>query len=204
MASEEKLACSECDFKARSVGGLRTHARVHKLAAKRERAPEEEKVPLKKQQQVKEQSPSSSSSSSSSSEEEGEEEKANVNDWEVGNNVSVRLTGVPKFENFTCCHMDGVVTEVTDAHVTVHFEQLGREARVEHDRLSHTRGPNVRVQWKVGDKVHVLETNEGVDGWWEATVVKPWGKSWVVKWTAEYEAHGNESRAASKNMRRAH
>lgn len=51
--------------------------------------------------------------------------------------------------------------------------------------------------------MHVLETNEGIEGWWEATIVGRKKNMWKVRWEAEYEEHGDEDVVEGSCIRRA-
>ncbi len=75
------------------------------------------------------------------------------------------------------------------------------------DRIQPQRGATLGYKWRVGDSVHVLEKNGKVFGWWEATLVKPTkyrGRNgWMVKWTGQYEDHGDEQFVRTENLRKA-
>ena len=117
--------------------------------------------------------------------------------------VSVCLTGLLK--DFEFCHMDGVIESHDPHNVTVRLDQLGGQTvRVAKDDLRPpVRGANKGTVWKKGDKVHVLQTIEGVDGWWEATVIKKEARKWRIKWTGEYEDYSDEDIVSGTKMRRA-
>ena len=122
----------------------------------------------------------------------------------VKDRVCVDLTGLKRFENNNFCHMDGVIVKrKEDGSFVVLLDDLKEEVDAEQDHLEPRRDADPREKWEKGDAVQVLETNSGIDGWWDATVVKKSGKKWQVKWRGEYEAHGDLSTVDAKKMRRA-
>ena len=124
--------------------------------------------------------------------------------FEIKTPVSVDLTGLKGFENNTHCHMDGVIDQKKeDGSFSVRLTALNRVVIVDQDCLEAQRDAEPHEEWKKGDAVQVLESNGGIDGWWDAIVIKKSGKKWEVKWKGQYEAHEDVSLVDHKKMRRA-
>ena len=130
-----------------------------------------------------------------------DDKKENDAAFEIKDPVCVDLTDA--LQNYDFCHMDGVIVKrKEDGSFVVLLDDLKEEVDAEQDHLEPRRDADPREKWEKGDAVQVLETNSGIDGWWDATVVKKSGKKWQVKWRGEYEAHGDLSTVDAKKMRR--
>lgn len=185
--------CARCDFVAKSAKGLKVH-----MSSKHKKRPQKDREEL---------SPSPNKARTAK-EEVVEEDDASEHEERpvVGDAVGVNLSELRGFLDFRYCHMDGVVEQVAaqgSAPFTVVLDGLDRRVKVSRDRLEPKRGAEPRVEWVAGDAVHVLETNDGIDGWWEATIVAKEKSRWKVKWTGQYTEHGDETAVSGNRIRRA-
>ena len=94
--------------------------------------------------------------------------------------------------------------KVDDTLVTVKLDALARKVKVHPGCLGPQRVAESGMQWQVGDPVHVLETNEGVDGWWEAAILRQKKNGWKILWHGQYEDHDDEGFVNGAHLRRAH
>lgn len=116
--------------------------------------------------------------------------------------VCVNLTDLPGCERNKYCHMDGTVYK---AQGQMRLVRVGRHSvRVGVSRLDHQRPAEPDKVWTRGDRVQVLEENEGAEGWWDATIVrKARGVNlWIVRWRGHYEEHGDVSAVHRDLIRR--
>lgn len=104
--------------------------------------------------------------------------------FQVGDSVSVRLTGLLTFSGYRHCYMDGKIIAIDDSNFydlyEVKLKHIDDSIRVHYDRLGKVRGADVNREWKPGDRVQVFEK----DGWWEANVLSfdPLSKLYRIQW----------------------
>ncbi len=198
---DEMLNCESCDFKTSSKQGLKSHV-TKKHKGKKRNAKDNDKVTNVNdgQKKLKEKK---MKKLRKKKKRRRKKKKARI---VLGKRETTFVCVLPTCmgsKTFNFCHMDGTIESVEFTTVTVKFEQLGRSATVEHDHLATVRDAEKGVKWKKGDKVHVLQTIEGVDGWWEATIVGPRRQKWKIEWTGQYEEHSDKVQVAGNLIRRA-
>lgn len=120
-----------------------------------------------------------------------------------GTKVSVNLHNLPGYEYFQWCSMDGIVLAGRQNIYHVFLLYLGWDVKVYEDRLQEKRGPDLYIDWIPGQHVQVLESNDGVDGWWDAHIVCRTGKNqWKVRWFGLYKGRPDTDKVSGNRLRK--
>ncbi len=126
--------------------------------------------------------------------------KESINEeWDGENKrVCVDVHGLPGFDDYMYCSLNGIVCKKKDKTFDVKLDIGKRVKDIEGKRISKTRLPEDNVFWEKGDKIevlHVLRNKQGKDPemleyWWKATVIDPNDQNEVkIKWMGKYENH---------------
>lgn len=123
--------------------------------------------------------------------------------WSVGDLAHVRLTDLDGYSSFQYCHMEGVIETLTASKATVKLIQLHSTVNVALNRLSPATQPEqLQRPWKAGDKVHVLQNIDGVEGWWEAFIMSASENNfWNIQWAGQYADWSDEQQVAAELLR---
>jgi hypothetical protein len=121
--------------------------------------------------------------------------------YRVGDDVSVRLTGLLNFSGFRNCHMDGKIVAASErlfhSLYEVHLHSINHTVRVHRDRLAQVRSADIGRKWKKGDSVQV---NDEIAGeWWEASILSYNAKTKLYK--IEWAGYGNTADVSADQIR---
>jgi hypothetical protein len=111
---------------------------------------------------------------------------------------------MPGFEKYNHCYLEGHVVGGNGKTIVVDLNNPVSgtfRVKVDEDRVFTYRSAEPKRSWVVGDKVQVYEINEGVGGWWDATIIDNKGKQPLVKWRGSYEGFPDQCRVSRNNIR---
>ena len=136
---------------------------------------------------------------------ETESEDKNKNDefkWYLNDIVSVDITDIEGLNRFNHSSLMGVIKYVIgDEYVIVEFNEIDKVLLIETWRLQFDREADKNKTWEKGDKVHIFEINEGVKGWWHATIKRKVSKD---KYEVEFKGNYDNSIVNKNDIREAY